>query len=200
MNVQYQIDLILIENKQLQGTLDWQEQQASTTRQLVHSNKKNTAMMDLLHQQNEFMNDLEQRIQKVLKWGTKLKHDLERVRGDRNKAKAYNKELYKQIEDVKDANRLLDAENVQLRTKVETIASAHTTLEQKLQLAIQSNKSESNQAEIATKLHATHLDKLKIEQECNHLSDTVRKLHHQLTEYQNVKHYASDLQKQGMSP
>jgi hypothetical protein len=56
-------------------------------KKLAEGTRKNTALMDLLQQQNDFMLDLEKRIQKIMKWGKHLKSDLERVRHERNVAK-----------------------------------------------------------------------------------------------------------------
>jgi hypothetical protein len=63
------------------------EQQRLLNKKLAEGTKKNAALMDLLQQQNEFMLDLEKRIQKIMKWGKNLKSDLERVRQERNVAK-----------------------------------------------------------------------------------------------------------------
>ena len=80
-NLATNVDLVLIENKQLQDSF------ADLTLQLAQSNKKYNTMVSLLQTQYSFMNDIELRMAHVMKRDKPLKADLDRIRIERNDLK-----------------------------------------------------------------------------------------------------------------
>ena len=78
MNFNTNVDILLIENKRLLDT------QASLSKRLANSTSKMSSLKEIIRQQNEFLQEFETRLNCGLKYQTRMKQDLERIRRERD--------------------------------------------------------------------------------------------------------------------